>query len=218
MGHLGLTPQSVNAMGGFRVRVARRAVRTLLDHADALAKAVPRARAGSHAGRGRQAHHESIGSDHGIAPARLRRAGPGDQRSAQARPQAPKLAKAYADLKGESRGPRPPSPTTSGPGGSRRSTLPLSPRPVRAHNRRMNREPVRARWGRRHTRHRPGRHARHALARLPAQESLHGGQLERRAPVQGPLLQRRRSALRERAAPRKSPPLSGRVRAERRTL
>src|SRR4029079_11369881 len=40
MGHLGLTPQSVNAMGGFRVQGRTdEAVRMLLDHADALAKA-----------------------------------------------------------------------------------------------------------------------------------------------------------------------------------
>ena len=40
MGHLGLTPQSVNAMGGFRVQGrTEEAVRRLMDHADALAKA-----------------------------------------------------------------------------------------------------------------------------------------------------------------------------------
>jgi 3-methyl-2-oxobutanoate hydroxymethyltransferase len=40
MGHLGLTPQSVNAMGGFRVQGRTdEAVLRLLDHADALSKA-----------------------------------------------------------------------------------------------------------------------------------------------------------------------------------
>ena len=124
MGHLGLTPQSVHAMGGFRVQgKSDDAAGALLEAAKALAAAgcfALRARGGARRGGGGR-HRAARRADHRHrGRSGLRRPGPGLPRPArpgQARPR-PKFVRRYADARPH-RPPRPspPSPPTCAVGG-----------------------------------------------------------------------------------------------------